>query len=202
MNGKFIRLLIAAAFILGIVLLAGGQEVWAGTQSASEAVAVLEQGDSSIPLSQSEPGSVKPPPPEFSVCADGRYSVGGVVILAIKDLKPGYCIKALLWDPYYQTNLIPEGAGKPLAHMLYLRVFFEGSLVYDVPAADGVLESCYAIPPEKQAQVYIYDYYGVRFEKRTEPPQTWNLLQTRVDDNNKVACAFTQTSGVYALVGK
>jgi hypothetical protein len=202
MINKYIRFVVAAALVVVIVLLAGGNAVWAGPKSIGEAAVALEQNEPSAPLSEPGRGSVNPPPAEFYGCGDGRYSIGGVVILETKDLKPGYCIKALLWDPNFKTTLIPEDTGIPLAHMLFLRVYYEGKLVYDVPAGDGTVESCYAIPPDKQAQIYFYDYYGVEFQKRTEPPLAWDLLPTQVDETNKTACAFTQTSGVYALVGK
>ena len=160
------------------------------------------QGEPSEALSQSEPGSVKPPPGKGSFCQEGLYSVGGVVTLEIEDLAPGYCIEAELWNPSFKANLIPEEAGKVLAHTLFLRVYYHGRLAYEVLPGDGIVEACYAIPPEKQVQFYFYDFYGKRFEKRTEPPETWDPVETRVDENNIIACAFTQTSGAYDLVGK
>lgn len=147
-------------------------------------------------------GTVKPPPSRFSACENGFYSVGGVATIEIKDLKPGYCIEAVLWNPRFQIHRLPDGAGSPLAHMLFLRVYLNGRLVYDVPPGDGTVETCYALPPDKQAQFYFYDFYGKRFDKRTETPRTWDSLDTRVDTDKKTACAFTQVSGVYGLIGK
>lgn len=147
-------------------------------------------------------GSVKPPPSKFSACENGFYSVGGVATIEIKDLKPGYCIEAVLWNPRFQIHRLPDGVGSPLAHMLFLRVYLNGRLVYEVPAGDGTVETCYALPPDKQAQFYFYDFYGKRFNKTTEVPRTWEVLDTRVDTDKKTACAFTQVSGVYGLIGK
>lgn len=86
--------------------------------------------------------------------------------------------------------------------MLFLRVYLNGRLVYEVLPGDGTVETCYALPPDKQGQFYFYDFYGKRFNKRTELPRTWDTLETTIDNQNKTACAFTQVSGVYGLIGK
>ena len=202
MNSKNIRLVIVAAVVLGIAFLAGGNAVWAGQNAAGTSTTNLEQSELSVSFAQPQPGTVKPPPSKGSFCQNGFYSVGGVVTLNIQELAPGYCIKAELWNPVFKAKLIPEEAGKVLADALSIEVYYNGSLVYEVLPGDGIVEACYAIPPEKQAQFYFYDYYGVRFEKRTDPPDTWDPVETRTDDNNITACAFTQTSGIYDFVGK
>lgn len=202
MKSMYLRMFIAVAMVLGIALLANGQAAWAVQDNASEPLLVKEQGESAPAPAKPGPGSVKPPPAEFHACENGFYSVGGVVTLEIKDLKPGYCVEAVLWNPRFQIKRIPDGVGQVLAHMLFLRIYYAGRLTYEVPAEDGSIETCYAIPPEKQAQFYFYDFYGKRFHKRSEPPKSWDQIATRVDDGQKTACAFTQVSGVYALIGK
>lgn len=199
---KYLRVLIAVAVVLGVALLANGGVAWAGQDESAGAAVILEQGQPAVLLSKPGPGSVKPPPSKFHACEDGTYSVGGVVVLEIKDLKPGYCIEAFLWNPRFQIHRLPDGVGSPLAHMLFLRVYLNGRLVYDVLPGDGTVEACYALPPDKQAQFYFYDFYGKRFNKSTEMPRTWDVLDTRADTNKKTACAFTQVSGVYGLIGK
>ncbi|NUQ84511.1 MAG: hypothetical protein HUU11_07345 [Anaerolineales bacterium] len=201
-TNKYLRITLALVVFLGVLLLAGGRSVWAGQDNAANAAVGLEQGEPSLLAGPPGPGSVKPPPRHFKACKDGLYSVGGVVTIEIKNLKPGYCIEAVLWNPRFQFKRIPDEAGKVLAHMLFLRVYYQGRLTYELPIEDGSVEACYAVPPEKQAQFYFYDFYGVRFKKLTHPPKTWEALETRVDADNKTACAFTQVSGVYALVGK
>ena len=198
---KYLRLIITGILVLGIVLLAKGGVAWAGQGEDSEAASASNQSEP-LPQAKAGPGSVKPPPAKGAFCQDGFYSVGGVVILDIQELMPGYCIEAELWNPAYKDKLIPEDAGKVLAHSLFIKIYYHGNLVYEILPGDGIVEACYALPPEKQAQFYFYDYYGMRFEKRTEPPEAWDPLETRVDDDNKVACVFTHTSGLYALVGE
>lgn len=202
MKIKFLRAVIAVAIVFGIALLTNGQVAWAGQDAVSDPVAAVEQGEPAVFPAKPGPGSVKPPPSTFSACENGFYSVGGVATIEIKDLKPGYCIEAVLWNPRFQIHRLPDDAGSPLAHMLFLRVYLNGRLVYDVPPGDGTVETCYALPPDKQAQFYFYDFYGKRFNKRTEMPRTWDVLDTRVDTDKKTACAFTQASGVYGLIGK
>ena len=199
---KNLRLILAVVMALGIVLLAKGQVAWAGTTDNSAPSAGLGLGVSPVVLAELEPGSVKPPPPAFRVCEDGLYSVGGVVVMEIRDLKPRYCVEAELWSPLFPVSPIQADAGKPLAHFLFLRIYFGGMLTDDLPAGDGTIDACYALPPEKQAQFYFYDYYWKHFEKMTVAPSMWAQLETRFDIEKKTACAFTQVSGVYGLIGK
>ena len=198
---KYLRFIIACILVLGVALLAKGGVVWAGQGEDLGVASVSGQADP-LPRANSGLGSVKPPPAKGAFCQNGFYSVGGVVTLGIEDLQPGYCIEAELWNPTYKANLIPEEAGKTLAHSLFIKVYYHGELVEEILPGDGIVEACYAIPPEKDAQFYFYDYYWKRFETRTEPPETWDPFETQVDDDTRVACAFTHTSGLYALVGK
>ena len=199
---KYFRLILVIALVLGVLIAARGQTAWAGQNDNVANTVDLKQVGQAVLPAKPGPGSVKPPPSKFYACEDGTYSVGGVVILEIKDLKPGYCIEAVLWNSRFQIHRLPDGIGSPLAHMLFLRVYLNGRLVYDVPAGDGTIEACYAIPPGKQGQFYFYDFYGKRFDKSTELPRSWEPLDTRVDTESKTACAFTQVSGVYGLIGK
>ncbi|MEW6285014.1 MAG: hypothetical protein AB1509_02190 [Chloroflexota bacterium] len=197
-----LRILLAISVVLTIFLLAGGETVWAVQGGGQLLSASLNQTGFAPAPGKPGPGSVKPPPPPPAICKDGLYSIGGVVALEIKDLKPGYCVEAILWNPRFQIRRLPEDAGKPLAHLLFLRVYYAGRLTYEILPGDGSVEACYALPPEKQGQFYFFDFYGMRFKKLTRPPLTWDAIETRTDTEKKTACAFTQVSGVYALVGK
>ena len=198
---KYTRVMMIIFLVLGTVLLARNSSAWAqpGTKDDST---VQFQGQSAANLSKPDPGSVKPPPKKLTACENGSYSVGGVVILTITDLKPSYCVEAELWNPNFQIKRLPDGVGAPLAHLLFLRIYYAGHMVYEIPAGDGVVEACYALPPEKQGQFYFYDFYWERFKKHDKAPSEWDLIDTRVDTDKKIACAFTQTSGVYGLIGK
>jgi hypothetical protein len=198
---RYLRVIVILIVLVGIALLARGQVAWAGQDNTVESAVVREQNELNL-LAGPGPGSVQPPPTKFSACKNGFYSIGGVVTLEIKDLKPKYCIEALLWNRKFQIKRIPDDAGKALADFLLLKVYYSGRLVYELPATDGTILACYAIPPKKQAQFFFYDFYGKHFDKRTEPPRTWDILPTAVDTEKKIACAFTQVSGVYGLIGK
>lgn len=146
------------------------------------------------------PGSVKPPPAELTVCEVGDFSVGGVSILKVHQLAAGYCLTASLWNHAFALGRIPDGSGKTLADVTFLRVFYHGRFVYDVPSQDGTIEICYAVPPNiNKATIYFFDFYGPRFGQRTGQP-SWEPLQTTVTAG--VACAPAQTSGAYALIGQ
>jgi len=145
------------------------------------------------------PGSVKPPPAAITICENGDFSVGGVSIVKVKELKSGYCLVAFLRNHAFALGRIPDGAGKVLANITFLQVFYQSRFVYEVPVADGAIEICYAVPPDTQAQIYFFDFYGPRFGTRTGQP-AWEPLETTVTAG--VACAKAQTSGAYALIGK
>ena len=197
---KYTRVMIAVILILGIVLLARNDPAWAQPASQND-LSVRSRGQAGMDLDKPEPGSVKPPPKKFSTCESGTYSVGGVVILTITDLKPGYCVEADLWNPRFQIKRLPDGVGAPLAHMLFLRIYYAGRLVHEIPAGDGIVEACYAIPPGKQGQFYFYDFFWERFNKQPDAPPEWDLIDTQVDADGKVACTSTQVTGVYGLMG-
>lgn len=202
MSNKYLRVMIAVIAVVGIALLANGQTAWADQDNSLDPLVAREAVEPAVLQDKPGPGSVKPPPRKFYTCENGSYSVGGVVAMEIKDLKPGYCIEAVLWNPRFQIRRLPDDAGSALAHMLFLRIYYQGRLTYEIPVGDGTVDACYAIPPEKQGQFYFYDFYGMRFQKISKPPTTWEQLETRVDTENKTACAFTQVSGVYGLIGK
>jgi hypothetical protein len=196
--GKYFRILIVFVLVVGIALLAGNHVAWADP-AGLEDQAVQPLDENSPAPAKPDPGSVKPPPAELTLCEDGFKSVGGVSTLEVTNLAPGYCLVAFLRNHAFAIGRIPDGAGKVLAHITFLRVFYHGKLVYELPVEDGQVEICYAVPPGKEAQIYFLDFYGPRFGERTGQP-SWEPLETTVDGG--MACAAAQTSGSYALIGE
>jgi hypothetical protein len=195
---KYVRLLLVVALVLGIAFLAKDEVAWADP-SAQGDISGPSQGDASSLAAKPDPGSVKPPRPEIKFCDNGIYSVGGVATFTVNDLAPGYCLEAFLHNKNYAIGRIPDGAGNILAHVTFLRVFYQGQFTYDVPPEDGDIKICFAVPPGKQAEIYFYDHYAARFGKGTGQP-AWEPLPTTLE--NGLACAPAQTSGAYALIGK
>jgi len=195
---KYVRVLIALALVLGIAFLARNKVAWANPAPQVDASAPL-QDDASTLADKTDPGTVKPPLPEIKFCEDGVYSAGGISTIKARNLAPGYCLEAFLHNKNYALGRIPDGAGKILANVTFLRVFYQGKFVYEVPSEDGDVEICYALPPGTQAQIYFYNHYGPRFGKGKGQP-SWEPLQTTVVDG--MACASAQTSGAYALIGQ
>jgi hypothetical protein len=150
-------------------------------------------------FSKPEPGTVQPPRKRIRVCQDGDPSVGGVSTLHIRNLAPGYCLEAYLHNKNYALGRIPPGAGKILANVTFLQVYYRGKFTYEVPAEDGEIRICYALPPGKEAQIYFYNHYGPRFGQGSGQP-AWEPVPTTV--TNGIACAAAQTSGAYALIGQ
>lgn len=195
--GRYIRILIVIAMVLGIVLLARNNTAWARTADQA-GQSGLEQEQSSDSLGNPKPGTVKPPPAELTICGEGIYSVGGVSTLEVTDLAPGYCLEAFLRNHAFALGRIPDGSGKVLAQITFLRVFYHSTLVSELPTEDGKVQICYAVPPGKNAKIYFFNFYGARFGERTGQP-AWELLETTVENN--IACAAAQTTGAYGLIG-
>lgn len=197
MSTKF-RFLIVLVLVVAIAAIARNNVAWAGpVETGGTAIQQVEQF--SPASDKPDPGSVKPPPGDLTVCESGTRSVGGVSTLEVTDLAPGYCIVAFLRNHAFAVGRIPDGAGNVLAHITFLRVFHHGRLVHELPEEDGRVEICYAVPPGKTAQIYFFNFYGPRFGERTGQP-SWEPLETTLDGS--VACAAAQTSGSYALIGE
>lgn len=152
-----------------------------------------------LPVTGNQPGTVRPPPPEVTICQDGFASVGGISTLEVDNLAPGYCLAAFLRNGGFALGRVPDGAGRILANITFLRVFDNSSFVYEVAGGDGGVQVCYAVPANTQAQIYFFDFYGPQFGERTGQPE-WEPLETTVE--NGVACVTAQTSGAYALIGQ
>jgi hypothetical protein len=150
---------------------------------------------------QPEPGTVQPPPTDIDVCNPGTYSLGGISNLRVNRLAVDYCLRAYLWNNAFAIGRIPGGAGRILAEVTFLEFFYQDRFVYkyDVPGETDSIQTCYVVPIGMQAQIYFWDFYGARFGERRGKP-AWEPLQTTV--TNGIACAVTQTSGAYALIGK
>ncbi len=195
---KTIRILIAIVLLSVIVVVADKNVAWAGSLSVSNQ-AVSPQEQASAALDKPEPGSVKPPPGELTACKDGTFSVGGVAVLSITDLAPGYCVIGFLRNHGPALGRVPDGAGKVLAPVTFLRIFYHGKLVSDLPIADGQVQLCYSLYPDKTVQMYFLDFYGPRFG-RPKDQLTWLPVATTVDE--VTACTAAQATGAYALIGQ
>lgn len=196
---KYLRMFLILILIVGIIALAKNNVAWAGPASESKQPAPVTGNEHSQPGVKPDPGSVKPPPAEVTICKKGTYSVGGQAILMVNRLEPDYCLEASLRNHAFAIGRIPDGAGKVLADVTFLRAFYQGRFIHAVPAADGDIEICYAVPLGVQAQIYFFNFYGPRFDTRTGQP-AWVPLDTTVTGGT--ACAQAQTSGAYALIGK
>jgi hypothetical protein len=200
--GKFSRILIVIVLVFGVLFLARNNVAWASSTGELKQSGLAE-GQPLVSAAKPEPcagGTVCPPPDKIKICSNGKYSVGGVSTLEITALKSGYCLEAFLRNHAFALGRIPSDAGKVLAHITFLQVYYNSKFVYDIPTADGTVEICYAVPPGTQhAKIYFFDFYGSRFGEQTGQP-AWEPLQTTVTDG--VACAKAQTSGAYALIGK
>jgi hypothetical protein len=195
---KLIRVMVAISLVLGIVFLARDQVAWA--EPAAE-VDPSGQGEeiAASPMNFDDDdgdhhGSVKPPRRRLWVCKEGVFSVGGVATLSVENLAPGYCLRAFLWRHRWPPVHLPSGAGRILADITFLQVYYHNRFKAHLPVEDGTVEICYAVPPGKEAKIYFLDFYG-----RHRGGPTWVALETTMKDG--LACAPAQNSGAYALIG-
>jgi hypothetical protein len=187
MNQTF-RIFIVAALLLGVLLVAGSQTAWAQPK-AEEALSSQAQAGSFASLSHKDGGTVKPPPDKVKICKNGNFSVGGVSTLRVRKLARDYCIIASLHDARQLRGSLPDGA-RILADATLFRVTYRGHFVGQLPSEAGNAELCYAVPPGKNATIYLLN----------QGKHTWQPIPTTVKKGT--ACARVQTSGYYALIGK
>jgi hypothetical protein len=177
-----VRVLVLLAILAGMIGLARQGEALTPPGMASAVPAQAEAaGD--------DHGTVKPPPKKVKACRRGTYSVGGEAILKVKRLAPHYCVQASLRHRNEVWGNIPAGAGKILADLTLFQVIYKHHPVKSLPASDGHVELCYAVPPGKNAGLYYLDKHHV-----------WTPLETTFKKG--AACARIRTSGYYALIGK
>jgi len=134
---KMPRLLIALALILGVIALTGNQTAWADTVGTDPSELVVGQGQNSLLYASSHKGSVVPPPSSAVVCSPNdvpdMYSIGGVAVLHLDELEPGYCIEVFLGN-YLAPHWLPENAGDFLSHIVYVRIYKHGELIDKAPS--------------------------------------------------------------------
>jgi len=194
---RIFRLFIVIVLVGAIALLASGNVAWAGPGEKDQPV-VQGAASNGPDFHKPDPGSVKPPPGEVTICENGVKSVGGVATLEVTDLGDGYCLVASLMSHAFAVGHIPKDAGKALAHIVMLRVFHHGKIVSELPEEDGQSRICFAVPPGATGKIYMYDFYGPRFHRPGS--RDWVPLDTTVE--NGIACASAQSTGAYALMGQ
>jgi hypothetical protein len=182
------RLFIVLVLVGGIALLADGKAAWAGPKTGDAPVS-QEVASNGPALDKPDPGSVKPPPDKVKICKNGNFSVGGVSTLRVRKLDRDYCIIASLHNARDLRGSLPDGA-RILADVTLFRVMYRGHFVGQLPSEAGDAELCYAVPPGKDATIYLLN----------QGKHTWQPIPTTVKKGT--ACARVQTSGYYALIGK
>ena len=191
---KSIRILIALAMILGLVLLAKSQAAWAAEPADDSGDSSLAQIGPYAPWQKGDPcekekfrtkhpdkcegGSVRPPDPNIQVCEKGQYSVGGVAILDIKNLRNQGCLAANTRSPDASLDPLPTGAGTVVSDVVAMTL----------PPKGATLKICFAVPPGEDAKIY------------SSTGGTLKSLKTKV--KNGIACVDVKSSGNFMLVGQ
>ncbi len=190
---KRLRVFILISVLVGILGLARNQE--AGAQPSMEIDRSVQAQDISSAPDQDiylghDGGTVKPPPSKEKICKNGDYTIGGVAVLRVRNLAKEYCLLVSLKKYQQASGRVPHGAGKILADITLFQVVYRHHHVSNLPAKDGNVELCYAIPPGKEAGIYFLH----------RGRQLWQPIDTTV--NKGIACARIHASGSYALIGK
>jgi hypothetical protein len=191
---KYIRILIAIAMILGLVLLAKNQAAWAAQPADDSDDSALAQIGPYAPWQREDPcerekfrtkhpekcngGSVRPPHPNIHVCERGEFSVGGVAVVDINNLRNEGCLTANTRSPDANLDRLPSGGGTIVSDVI----------VMTLPPKGATLKICFAVPPGEDAKIY------------SSAGGTLNPLKTNV--KNGIACANVKNSGNFMLVGQ
>lgn len=197
------RSLLAVILILGVVFLTRNNVAWADAVDADSPVAILAEGQPSLPQAGIPKGSIVPPPTTSGrICSPndvpGVYPIGGVAVLYVDELDPGYCVQAniIIVQQQKKTGKLPEGGQAFLSKIALFRVYKQG-LVDKVPLDDANMSLCFALPPDKEGEIYFYDYYGADFFGRKENPG-WVVNGTV--DNEGIVCTSAMATGAYVLI--
>lgn len=201
---NMIRFLIVIALVAGSVLLARNNTAWAS--ASDEGTSLVASGGVGAVVQpkkkkhhDEDHRTVKPPHGRRKECQDGQYAVGGIATFSVEDLKEGYCIEWETKEHGFALGRLPKHAGKFLTNFVFQRIYLNRHLQYKLPPDNGNIQTCFAVPPNKQVTIYFLDFFGARFEKR-RGQISWVPVETTIVDG--LACANTDTSGVYALVRK
>lgn len=198
-----IRLLIVIALVAGGVLLARNNTAWASASDEDASLVAPGQVDAVVQPKKKKHhnhhGTVKPPHGgRRKECQDGQYAVGGIATFNVENLRENHCIEWEIQEHGFALGHLPKGAGKFLTDFIFQRIYYKGHLQYKLPPSDGSIETCFAVPPGKEVSIYFFDFFGPRFEKR-RGRTFWEPIETTIEDG--LACANTDTSGVYVLGG-
>ena len=183
---KYIRAILAAIVLVGIVLLGRNGMAWAGNLPSASGVVPQSQGLPAAENAAAEPGSVRPPPVVVPpIQTPGTYSVGGVCTFRVIEIANNVALHADLL-PFATLGKRPPNIASYLAGVcraIYTKV---GAGVIDLGPTDGQVEVCFAAVPDTTSKIYVYN------------DKTWTALDTTVQDG--LACAPAQQSGKYAMV--
>jgi hypothetical protein len=207
--GKNVRILLALALVLGIVISARNNLAWAGPAAGADQ-STQAQNEPSVFLGPDGPGNkdkdkdkdkdkgtVKPPPGiVIPVTGGGTYSVGGICTMTIEYTATGLSDLLYLEVPVEKSRSVPfpESKGKiqlPGCHVLHYQ---SGQLMNEMGTEDGSWTICFAAQPKKTTTIYYY------LDNLETVGTTWVPLETTVE--NGIACASANYSGVYAPASK
>jgi hypothetical protein len=202
--GKFIRILIAIVVVLSFVIWAKSDPAGAANPESTGEKSLQSGADLSVPADQDDCqkgnnkdkekckckengkpkkhcGTVKPPDDDDDVCERGKFSVGGVAVLDVKELK--HRSRKDDDDCFHvhkdsAADVKIPNAGKALSDRIILSAMGEGSAV----------EICFAATPGKSVKIFYTE------------KDSWTPLDTRVE--NGVACARAASSGSFVLAGR
>lgn len=204
---KYFRLFIAILMILGLVVLAKSNIAWAAKssgqsdQSAPQSIGQSDQSDKDdcdknpnrekckdkkkkCNPKKENCGSVKPPPKNLIIPVTGEYSIGGFCTLRVEFYGEDHRLNGSIITPLPRP--LPEDVHKVELGCL-LTYYKSDERIDEMLPEAGKTTICFASSPQKDMQIYFYDYYSI-------DPQ-WSPLETTVTDG--IACAGANKSGVY-----
>jgi hypothetical protein len=190
---KYLQISLVLVLALAVIGLARTGPVWAG----------LFQPVASNPILYSPliPVNIDNAPlaAKYTITEDGLYNVGGVCLFDV-DFNDPDGTKKLKIDadaeiPLGESTRVPfSGEGDlffPGCHFVYYK---QDQVINPIPAEDASTRVCFGANPDFEMTIYYY--------LDNSSSRAWGALNTRLEDNGRLACANAPYSGVYMPAGK
>jgi hypothetical protein len=202
--GKFIRIFMALIVVLGLTLLAKNNAAWAANPGADPNQSSLAQAEQSTSSKKDDDdckdkdkdkkkkhddkdkdkcddddGTVKPPKDHHKICKKEKKSVGGVVVVDVKEMPDKHCVEASTKSPDPSEDKLPPDSGKVVSDVLTLTM----------SSSETKVSICFAASP-LQKKVNVLS------------SSTGSWLAIKTDVNQGMACADVPSAGKFVLVAQ
>lgn len=134
-----------------------------------------------------------------TITEDGVYNIGGVCLLEVDVKKPdaGIKVEADAEIPIKESSKVPfSGEGELFYPGCHFVIYKQDKVISPADAEDVNLKVCFGANPDIAMKIYYY------LDNPESGGRVWQPLPTTLDDENRLACAPVEYTGVYMPAGK